>query len=71
VLRNRKAVEHTADALLEKTELFGDELVALLNSQKIAIPKVDLNDEASWPAPFFAISSPQRPALPAGDGPSR
>jgi hypothetical protein len=71
VLRNRKAVEHTADALLEKKELFGDELVELLNAQKIAIPKVDLNDDASWPAPFFAIASPQRPALPAGDGSSR
>jgi hypothetical protein len=71
VLRNRKAVEQTADALLEKKELFGDELVELLNSQKIAIPKVDLNDEASWPAPFFAVASPQRPALPAGSGPTQ
>jgi hypothetical protein len=71
VLRNRKAVEHTADALLEQKELFGDELVELLNAQKIAIPKVDLNDEASWPAPFFAIASSPRPALPAGDGSPR
>ena len=65
VVHNRRAVERTADALLERKELFGDELVHLLEAQKIAIPKVDLNDESAWPAPFFAVSSGPRPGLPA------
>jgi hypothetical protein len=68
VLHNRKAVENTADALLERKELFGDELVELLNAQKIAIPKIDLNDESFWPPAFF--SSEPRPALPSPEGPS-
>jgi hypothetical protein len=70
VLHNRKAVENTADALLERKELFGDELVELLNAQKIAIPKIDLNDESFWPPAFFSASSEPRPALPSPEGPS-
>jgi ATP-dependent Zn protease len=65
VVHNKVAVEHVADMVLMRKELFGDELLELLNRQKIAIPQVDLNDEASWPAPFFAVSAPSRPALPA------
>jgi hypothetical protein len=68
VVANRAAVEHIADAVLERKELFGDELLELLNAQKITIPTIDLNDDASWPAPFF--SSSPRPALPAGEGPT-
>jgi cell division protease FtsH len=64
VLANRAGVERIADAVLEKKELFGDELVHLLDAQKIRIPKVDLNDEANWPDPFFSVAFPQleRPA---------
>jgi ATP-dependent Zn protease len=65
VAANRAAVENVADEVLEKKELFGDELLELLDAQKIQIPTVDLNDDASWPAAFFAVSMPQRPALPA------
>jgi cell division protease FtsH len=67
VRANRGAVEHVAETVLIRKELFGDELVGLLQSQRIQIPEVDLNDEASWPAPFFAVSPQPRPALPAGD----
>jgi hypothetical protein len=66
VLRNRDGVGKIADTLLDRKEIFGDELLNLLNSQKIVIPKLDLNDEAVWPAPFFSVSQSQRPALPAG-----
>src|SRR5262245_21870500 len=70
VVANRAAVEHVADAVLERKELFGDELLELLNRQKVTIPTVDLNDDASWPAPFFAVTAgPSRPALTAGEGP--
>jgi ATP-dependent Zn protease len=66
VVANRDAVAHVADAVLERKELFGDELLNLLNEQTIAIPTVDLNDEDTWPAPFFSVSGPSRPALAAG-----
>jgi cell division protease FtsH len=49
VLANRDAVEKIADVLTARRELFGDELLELLDSQKLTIPEVDLSDEASWP----------------------
>jgi hypothetical protein len=52
--------------VLERKELFGDELVELLRAQDVSIPELDLNDEAVWPAPFFSVSAPPRPALPPG-----
>ncbi len=63
VTTNRDAVEKIADAVLEKKELFGDELVDLLDSVGIRIPEVDYDDEATWPPPFFAIAAgrPRRP----------
>jgi hypothetical protein len=66
VLNNREAVERVADAVLERKELFGDELVELLRAQDVSIPELDLNDEAVWPAPFFSVAAPPRPALPPG-----
>jgi hypothetical protein len=53
-LANRKAIEHIADTLVEKREIFGDELLALLEESKITIPKVDLNDDAFWPPISFS-----------------
>ena len=49
VLANRDAVEKIADVLTARRELFGDELLELLDSQKITIPDVDLSEESSWP----------------------
>ena len=49
VLANRDAVEKIADVLIARRELFGDELLDLLDSQKLTIPEVDLSDEGSWP----------------------
>jgi ATP-dependent Zn protease len=68
VVANRDAVENVAQAVMERKELFGDELLGLLNAQGIVVPGVDFNDEASWPAPFFSVSSPKRPALPSAPG---
>jgi hypothetical protein len=67
VVHNREAVERVADAVLERKELFGDELVELLAAQEVAIPEIDLNDEQAWPAPFFSVAPQPRPALPPGD----
>ncbi len=49
MLANRDAVEHIADVLAARRELFGDELLELLESSKLTIPDVDLSEESSWP----------------------
>ena len=49
ILHNREAVERIADELVVRRELYGDELVELLDRHELTIPKVDLLDEASWP----------------------
>ena len=49
VVSNREAVEHIADVLDARRELFGDELLNLLDESKITIPEVDLSEESSWP----------------------
>jgi cell division protease FtsH len=46
---NREAVEKIADAVIEKQELFGDELVQLLDSMKLEKPDIDLAKESTWP----------------------
>jgi ATP-dependent Zn protease len=46
---NKVAVERIADALIERRELFGDELVEILESAKLKVPEVDLTKEAAWP----------------------
>jgi cell division protease FtsH len=50
ISHNRRAVEQIADALIEKKELFGDELVEILQNAKLRIPKVDLTKAEAWPA---------------------
>ena len=49
IVANRDAVEHIADVLAARRELFGDELLNLLDESKITIPDVDLSEESSWP----------------------
>jgi cell division protease FtsH len=49
VVANRDAVSHIADVLAARRELFGDELMNLLDESKITIPEVDLSEETSWP----------------------
>jgi cell division protease FtsH len=61
---NREALDKIAGVLMEKKEIFGDELMDLLDSVGIRIPELDYSDEAIWPAPFFAIASSQRPQQP-------
>jgi hypothetical protein len=46
---NRKAVENVADALVERRELYGDEVVQLLQAQSLHIPEVDLTSDEAWP----------------------
>ena len=49
VLANRDGVEHIADVLAARRELFGDELLELLDEAKLALPQVDLSEESAWP----------------------
>ena len=57
---NREPIEKIADAVMEKKEVFGDELLDLLDSVGIRIPELDYGDDSVWPSPFFAISPEQR-----------
>jgi hypothetical protein len=49
VRANRAQVEAIADVLVERKELYGDELVTLLAGAGLAKPEIDYLDEASWP----------------------
>jgi ATP-dependent Zn protease len=49
VAENKPAVEKIADTLAERRELFGDELVEILESAKLKEPKLDLTKEEAWP----------------------
>jgi hypothetical protein len=45
---------------MEKKEIFGDELLDLLDSVGLRIPELDYGDEDVWPPPFFAVASHER-----------
>jgi ATP-dependent Zn protease len=49
VVQNKGAVEKIADALVERKEIYGDELVSLLNSVGLKEPTIDLSQETAWP----------------------
>ena len=49
VLHNREGTERVADKLVEKREIFGDDVLGLLDSVRLTIPQIDPLDEANWP----------------------
>jgi cell division protease FtsH len=49
MLSNKPAIETIADTLVEKREMYGNEVVALLNSLPVTVPDVDLLAEETWP----------------------
>jgi hypothetical protein len=49
VVNNREAVEKIADELVERREVFGDELVAILDGVGLKKPELDLSREDTWP----------------------
>ncbi len=76
---NRDAIERIADALEDKREIMGDELLDLLDSQGIRIPEIDYGDEAAWPplefsaaigrgGPGTAPAAPAVATVPASNG---
>ena len=46
---NRDAIERIADTLVERKEMYGDDVVDLLNSVGLQRPELDLMDDATWP----------------------
>jgi cell division protease FtsH len=49
IAANRKAVEDIAEAVIEKGELYGDDLVGLLDRQNLKKPELDWTKEETWP----------------------
>jgi cell division protease FtsH len=49
VRHNREAVARIADVLVQKKELYGDEVVELLREADLEAPKIDILDESIWP----------------------
>jgi cell division protease FtsH len=49
IRENREAVARVADALVERKELFGDEVVELLDAAAPHAPRIDVLDEDIWP----------------------
>ena len=46
---NRDAVERVAQALVLRRELYGDEVVHLLDAQALRVPEIDLTADEAWP----------------------
>jgi hypothetical protein len=49
IKHNKQGVEHIADQVVARREIYGDELLDLLNEAKLKAPAIDLMEEASWP----------------------
>jgi cell division protease FtsH len=49
VLSNKDAVEKIADELVEHREVFGDDLVRILDGVGLKKPEIDLGKEETWP----------------------
>jgi ATP-dependent Zn protease len=46
---NKPALSHIADTLIEKREMYGNEVVQLLEGLTVTVPQVDLFAEETWP----------------------
>jgi cell division protease FtsH len=49
IVANKDAVERIADAVIEKQELYGDDLMRLLDAQHLTRPEIDWTKEETWP----------------------
>jgi hypothetical protein len=49
IRQNRAGTEHVADVLVAKRELYGDEVLELLDETELVKPEIDVLDEAAWP----------------------
>jgi hypothetical protein len=46
---NKPAISHIADELVERREMYGNEVIDLLEGLQITVPEVDLHAEETWP----------------------
>jgi hypothetical protein len=49
IQHNKAATERVAEAVLDKSEIFGDDLIRLLDAQKLEKPQIEWTKEESWP----------------------
>jgi SpoVK/Ycf46/Vps4 family AAA+-type ATPase len=49
VRANRRGTEYVANKLVEKGELYGDEVTHLLDDARLRKPEIDVLDEQTWP----------------------
>ena len=49
IVTNKAKIENIANAVIEKKEIYGDDLVALLDGQHFERPEIDWTDEGIWP----------------------
>jgi hypothetical protein len=49
ILVNKAKIQAVADAVMAKKEIYGDDLVRLLDAQEFVRPEIDWTDEAVWP----------------------
>ena len=46
---NKQGTEHVADVLVAKREMYGDEVIELLDEAELRKPEIDVLDEDAWP----------------------
>jgi ATP-dependent Zn protease len=66
---NRAGIELIADALEERREIMGDELLRLLAAAQVTIPELDLADESTWPPLEFSAAIGRAPQAPGPAAP--
>ncbi|MBA2536975.1 MAG: hypothetical protein H0V20_06020 [Actinobacteria bacterium] len=49
IVANKDAIERIAEAVVEKREVYGDDLLELLDDANLVKPEIDVRDEAVWP----------------------
>jgi cell division protease FtsH len=49
IAANKHAIERIADVVVEKREIYGEELLELLDDAGLVVPELDPRDEAAWP----------------------
>jgi ATP-dependent Zn protease len=46
---NREKIDRIAGELVVRREIYGDDLIELLNRQQLEAPAIDYGDEQTWP----------------------
>ncbi len=68
MLHNKDKVEAVADAVMEKKEIFGDDLVKLLDDQNFEEPEIDWTADETWPKVMNWSRDPREMRLVGEEG---